>query len=95
MAISRISSQPAVVGSWLERQEESATPIATERNAALLPIGPLAIFVVVALPAALRTPVVAEHAEFSGPGSRTGPQIHHRDSYRVTVTATGGPAHLT
>lgn len=58
--------------------------------AALLLIGPLAVFVVLALPAALRTPVVAEHAELSGTGSGTGPQIHLRDSYQVTVTTTGG-----
>jgi hypothetical protein len=32
---------------------------------------------------------VAEHVELSGTGSSTGPEIHLRDSYTVTVTVTG------
>jgi hypothetical protein len=68
---------------------------ANGRRAALLLLGPAVVLVVLALPTALReTPVVAEHAEFSGTGSRTGPQIHLRDSYRVTVTTTGGACSL-
>jgi hypothetical protein len=64
---------------------------ANGRRAALLLLGPFVVFVFLALPAATREiPVVAEHAELSGTDSRTGPQIHLRDSYRVTVTTTGG-----
>lgn len=63
---------------------------ANGRRAALLLLGPILVFVVLALPAAMRdVPVVAEHAELSGTDSRTGPQIHLRDSYQVTVTTTG------
>jgi hypothetical protein len=63
---------------------------ANGRRAALLLLAPFAVFAVLALPTALReTPAVAEHAEFSGTDSRTGPEIHLRDSYRVTVTISG------
>lgn len=60
------------------------------RKAALLLAAPFLVFVVLALPAAIREkPVVAEHAELSGTGSSTGPQVHLRDSYRITITISG------
>ncbi len=62
---------------------------ANGRRAALLLLGPAVVFVVLALPTALSGPAVAEHAEFSGTASRTGPQIHLRDSYQITATTTG------
>jgi hypothetical protein len=63
---------------------------ATGRRAAALVLAPLVVFLALALPAILRaTPVVAEHVELSGTGSSTGPEVHLRDSYQVTVTVTG------
>ena len=62
---------------------------ASGRRAALLLLGPFAILVALALPTSLGASPVASHAELSGTGSRTGPQIHLRDSYQMTLSITG------
>jgi len=63
---------------------------ANGRRTALLLLLPYAVFVLLALGTVLRpTPIVADHAEFSGTGTRTIEQIHLRDSYRIAATITG------
>jgi hypothetical protein len=62
---------------------------ANGRRAALLVGAPLALIVLLALPTVLSTPPVANHAELSGSGTLTGPQIHLHDSYAVTISISG------
>ena len=63
---------------------------ANGRRAAVLVLAPLVVLLALALPTMLRaTPAVAEHVELSGTGSSTGPEIHLRDGYQITVTVTG------
>ena len=56
---------------------------------ALLLLGPLVVFALLALPTALSAAPVIDHTELSGAGSRTGPQVHLRDSYQMTISITG------
>lgn len=59
------------------------------RRAALILLGPFAILVVLVLPTVLRLGPVANGAEMSGTGSRTGPKIHLHDNYTATISITG------
>jgi hypothetical protein len=59
------------------------------RLVALLVLGPMVAFVVLALPAMLSAAPVTDHTALSGTGSRVGPQVHLRDSYQVTISITG------
>jgi hypothetical protein len=59
------------------------------RRAALTLFGPLAILAVLVFPAVLSLGPVANGAELSGTGSRTGPQVHLHDSYTATISIAG------
>ncbi len=63
---------------------------ANGRRAAVLVLTPFIVLLALALPTMLRAiPAVAEHAELSGTGNSTGPEVHLRDSYQIAVTVTG------
>jgi hypothetical protein len=59
------------------------------RRAALLLLAPLALIALLLLPAVLAMPPVADHAALSGTDSSTGPELHLRGSYRLTLSITG------
>ncbi len=59
------------------------------RRAALLLLAPLVLIALLLLPAVLATPPVADHAALSGTDSSTGPELHLRGSYRLTLSITG------
>ena len=58
------------------------------RQSALLLLGPLALIALLLLPTALAMPPVADHAALLGTDSSTGPEIHLRGSYRMTLSIT-------
>jgi hypothetical protein len=59
------------------------------RRAALLLLAPLVLIALLLLPAVLATPPVTDHAALSGTGSSTGPELHLRGSYAVTISISG------